>query len=269
MGNGSFTLDWVVKATDTWIIHYMAIGGPDVTNVAVGDFTPTKSTALPAGRSNQRGPGIPAQLPDVPFVDSNTANATLSPHAATQLGLRRASGNAITQGAITVASRSNVGDVNTSEQRADRAILEKNGRLSQLTFEASVKSFDPADSRSRSTRTHACWTLLLDAETPWMGASPSPTKRWCITLALGEGPTRWVLSPSQRTQPYDDDQAKYRVGFQPSGLVFFASNRGIAPSYQLHARLSFSAADAESTPNQRATFFEDHLMRTATATGHG
>ena len=50
MDADGFTIHWQdKKPTANWIIHYIALGGPDITNAKVGDFTPSANASGLAG----------------------------------------------------------------------------------------------------------------------------------------------------------------------------------------------------------------------------
>ena len=70
MTSDGFTVNWIT-AGSPWIVHYMALGGPDLTNAAVGTFTPT------SGTGSQSVAGLAFQPDFLMFlsVDSNTVGS--------------------------------------------------------------------------------------------------------------------------------------------------------------------------------------------------
>jgi hypothetical protein len=250
MGSQTFRVNWV-KRNVAAIVHYLAIGGPDVTNAAVGDYTPNTASYPDEPVSVGFHPSFLMFL----SIDTNTPTSAVT-HGKVSIGFagQRGSASPVTQGAITAVTRATGGNVVTSVwQQAGEAILEKNIGLSQTTLEAKVKSLDPTG-----------FTITKTIDTcPPLGsncADGANVETIVHYLALEGGAykvgsvTRPMAAP-----PYSDAQAQYGVGFQPSGLAFFSWNLSSGGGgVNEHARISFSAADSDPTPNQRATFFEDH-----------
>jgi hypothetical protein len=46
MTTDGFTINWVNPPSQPWIIHYMALGGPDITTATVGTFMRTENISL-------------------------------------------------------------------------------------------------------------------------------------------------------------------------------------------------------------------------------
>jgi hypothetical protein len=140
MNADGFTVDWT-RDSFGWIVHYMAIGGADVTNATIGSFTPT------AGTGSQSVTGLTFQPDFMMFlsIDSNTIDARVA-HGKVSLGYAgRAYAYGITQGATTAVSRAGVLPALTSGgQLATAAIMEKDEIIAagSPTFTATVTSLD-------------------------------------------------------------------------------------------------------------------------------
>jgi hypothetical protein len=236
MDADGFTVSWEKTPTQEWLIHYIAIGGADVTNATTGSFTPL------AGTGSQAITGVGFQPDFLMFlsIDSNSVDTNVTE---SKLGIGFAGlsgGSTITEAAIVATSR-DVGGANVVTgvwQRTDRAILEKNTNLASSTFEAQVTSFD-ANGFTINKLTNTGGT---------------ETTTHYLALQGGQYNVGTVTKPAAT-----GSQSYTGVGFRPHGMLFLSKNIGTSPSANQHARISFSAADDSSfPPNQRATFFEDH-----------
>jgi hypothetical protein len=246
MDASGFTINWDVKPSVNYIVHYMAIGGIDITNQTVGEFTPSPGT----GFESVTGTGFRPEFLMFLSIDSNTTDISLD-DGRLSIGFAGLSGGpVITQGAISAAART-TGQTNVTSvwQRNDRAILEKTHQVGGAgnTFEAEVTAFDPngftinkgVNAGGTETRVHY---LALEGGQYKMGGITKPA------IAVPPNPT------------YTDTQAQTAVGFAPKGLLFFSKNTAATLGANENARISFGAADSEHSPlNQEATFFEDHV----------
>jgi hypothetical protein len=138
MDADGFTINWTKTSFTSWIIHYMALGGPDITNTAVGSFTPTSGT----GSQNVTGLAFQPEFLMFLSIDSNTVGSRVGTHGKVSIGFA-ASGAGITQSAITAATKSLSSNAITSgAQSSDSAIVEKSDDTAAITFEGAVTSFN-------------------------------------------------------------------------------------------------------------------------------
>jgi hypothetical protein len=236
-----FTLNWG-NAGSAFIIHYMALGGPDITNATTGTFP------VAAGTGSQSVTGVGFQPDFLMFlsIDDNTTLPATTNNGKVTIGYAgRSSAYGITQGAVTAASRGNSAPIITSGgQKTGIAILEKDVPVSTVTFTAAVTSFD-ADG----------FTIDKTLNTGTAG-------RWVLFLAL-RGGQYTVGAITRPATAGASTQAYTGAGFVPHGLLFTSWNL-VAQDFDEDARISFSAADATFSgapfrPNQRATFFHDKI----------
>jgi Peptidase family C25/Propeptide_C25 len=242
MDADGFTLNWTRTGT-AWIVHYMALGGPDITAATIGNFTPT------AGTGSQSVTGVGFQPDFLMFLTIDSASATPVNDGKVSLGYAgRSSAYGITQGGVTAATLKGSGNVITSAaQRTDAAIVEKDTVVTTMTFQGAVTSFD-ADGFTISKAVNTAGT-----ETP------------AHFLALRGGQYRVGAITRPTTNAPPSLPASYTgVGFVPRGLIFSSYNLVAQSTGDEDARISFSAADARFSgapyrPNQRATFFHDKI----------
>jgi len=243
MDADGFTLSWL-KATVgvNYIVHYLALGGPDITKAATGSFTPT------AGTGSQAVTGLSFQPDFLMFlsIDSNTAGSRVSPHGKISIGFA-SNGPSINQVATTVATRSSTANPLTSGAQAhDAAVVEKAETTGSITFVASVTSFDANGFTVNKT----------------VNAAGSETPVQYLALRGGQYKAGTIARPSTATPP-TFPLSYTGVGFAPKGLLFMSwGNREVLadPAGDAEARICFGAADSTPTAfNQRATFFHDKL----------
>jgi hypothetical protein len=245
MDADGFTLNWTkASIASAWIIHYMALGGPDITNATVGSFTPTAGT----GSQSVSALGFQPEFLMFMSIDSNAVGSKVATHGKVSLGFA-ADGTSITQAAITAATKGlSANAVTSGAESNDSAIVEKSDDTAAVTFEGAVTSFDATG-------------FTIDKLTHDAVDGPQTTVHY-LALRGGRYKVGWLTRPGTdgaQTIAYPG------VGFTPKGLLFFSwSHLGsvLDPIGDSEARISFSAADstfsgAPYRPNQRAVFFHD------------
>jgi hypothetical protein len=239
-----FSIQWQGPRDSAWIVHYMAVGGPDVTNASVGSFTPAAGT----GSESVTGLGFQPNFLMFLSVDSNTAGARVTPDGKVSVGFAGFSrGYGITQGGSTAVSRAGTAPVLTSgAQLATAAILEKDNIIagSSPSFTAAVTAFGSDGFTINKTVNDAgtetvVHYLALRGGQYHVGAITRPTAAGAQTLGYTG------------------------VGFTPKGMLF-SSWSLVSQTFDEDARISFSAADATVPFQQRATFFHDKMDNPAT-----
>jgi hypothetical protein len=241
MDADGFSLNWPVRNT-SYIVHYLALGGPDITDAAVGTFRP----AAGLGPESFGGLTFSPQFLMFLSIDSNTVGSRVTPDGKVSLGYAGlSSGYGITQGGATAVSRTGGANIVTSSmQRTDAALLEKATNVLGVELVASVTSFDANGFTIDKTVNSGA---LTDVH----------------YLALRGGQYR-VGDISRPSTAGPSTRAYTGVGFTPHGLLFTSFNLAFQAVPDEEARISVSAADStlSGTPlryGQRATFFHDKL----------
>jgi hypothetical protein len=246
MTTDGFSIQWDEKPTSAWLIHYLAIGGPDVTNAYIGTDKPTACVA-PCSQSFS-GVGFQPEFLMFLSIDDDTEDAwvdgyadpdTNGPGARVSVGFAGDSGGTITQGAVIATAQARSGQNNaitTAWQMLDRAILEKDCRGSGKEFEGQVTSFE-ADGFTLEK-------LVNDSGTE--------TNFHYLALKGGRYNVGAITKPAATSS-----QAYTGVGFQPHGMAFFSRSidSSVSPATDQSGRISFSAADAGYDPTNTPPFF--------------
>ncbi len=237
VASGEFTLNWTTNDTNTARIHYLAMGGDGIDDVAV------VSQLLPAngGEGNDAVTGVGFQ-PDLVFLlapgGSSTANPGSQPDTftyqwltlGTSFGAIDAAGGEFALGAFT---RAFVTTVDASRVlRADRCIYSPGANQSE-ELSASFVSMDSDG-----------FTLNVD--------NVPTADRWiyyalCIKGGAGAEFKVGTFTKSVSTSTPVSDPIT-GVGFQPAGLVF-ATAHSTATTIQTHLRatVGFSNAAADGS----------------------
>lgn len=209
-----FTLNYsTVGAGLFYIIHYLALGGSDITNAYVSNFT------MPAATGNYPITGVGFQ-PD--FVLGCTVNTTAVANS-THLHHHLFAFKSPTQrGCASVRGRNSISPTQTAVyQRTDKA-LSVISSTSDVLIEADHVSMD-ADG------------FTLNFPTVGAGGELVPF------LAL-KGGNYFVGSDTQKTST--GTKAKTGIGFTPVGLLFFGTNRAADSTLDLtQAKMSIGGTD--------------------------
>jgi hypothetical protein len=219
-----FTLNFTVAGTALQI-HYIVLGGTDLTNAFVGSFT----EPIVTGNLGITGVGF---RPDLVLTTAwsqgdNVNAASLNYNMSAFASTTKRGALAITSQDVTSPTNAN------SYERNDKAIVSLNS-VGTLRTEADFVSMDTDG-----------FTLNYST-TVGSGAQP------VVYLAL-KGGKYWVGSDTQKTST--GTQAKTGVGFTPTGLLAFGGNKATATTIDATlAKLTVGGSDGTT---QGATFNED------------
>ncbi len=221
-----FTLNWTTNDATSSIIHYIALGGGDLTNTKVGEFTENTITG------NQAVTGV-GFLPDfVMFMHFGTTGTVIT-DGYTSLGFAK---SPTKEGALAVTS---VGGVKTTStfrhERTDRCIVELKPHTGALNAEASFVSMDTNG-----------FTIN------WLSAPASADKVFYLALKGGQYDVGSFTEKSGTgTQPITG------VGFTPKGLMLASVNNVASTAVASNNRLSFGAAHAAGAGNEGTVWSGD------------
>ena len=222
-----FTLAWTVTSGATAdIVHYVALGGTDLTNATASSFS------LTSGTGSQSVTGIGFQPDFIMFLDAfNATNDTTTTLVRNGMGF---ASSASSRAALAIAGDDGKDTSDTySMQRTDNAIavLEEDG--SSVNTLADLTSFD-ADgftvNKSANITTHNVHYLALKGGQYKVGNFNKSTNT---------------------TTPVD--QSVTDVGFRPVGLLMASFNLAASTSIQTEARMSLGAADGPPATNASAS----------------
>jgi hypothetical protein len=248
-----FTINWAVSEARADIINYIAIGGPDVTNVRAGTFTLAATTGI----QNITGVGF---RPDfVMFLWGFTENVDTA-SAGLEMGIGFADYNN-NQGSILNCVRDNQANNSTklSQQRTDNVVL-----LSDLTCaQDALAAFNGFTSDGFQ---------LNVSDAP--GAA---TPIFYLAIKGGSHAVGNFLQPTTTGV-----QTISGTGFQPNSVVLFSHNQVAGTALTAPSTFSIGAANATTSragvwgqsrnvdPSQTAVYTDNTkiiIMRTLTGTG--
>ena len=223
MDADGFTINWTsASAGTTFIVHYVALGGSDITGAAVGTGTANTST----GTKAYTGTGF---QPD--FVMTGHMSTSSAPPV-TLTGGRLGIGAAATggSGAAYIGEVDGVASSDVVCYANSGVVFAQGNPSAAVAIVASLSSFD-ADGFTFNFTTVSGSAIQF------------------IWLALKGGRYN-VLSDTQKTST--GTQAKTGFGFQPTGLLFFGNNKALSASADSTLqKLSMGATDGT---NQGATW---------------
>ena len=209
-----FTLNWTAISS-AFIVHYLALGGTDLTNATAG------TTTYGAGTGSKSVTGIGYQPDFLLQATNNNASASGNTFSMTY-GAAGLTG----QGAITNRSRNGSANMEVGQwQRTDRLMVGLSATASSTTTDCTFTSFDSDG-----------WTVN------WTN---DPNGLVTYYLAL-KGPQTAVLSDTQKTST--GTKATTGAGFTPSAAIFFGANAATNTSgdyTQMRASLGAATATAE------------------------
>src|SRR5574341_1114652 len=220
-----FTINWTTNEAEADIIHYIAIGGTELTNSLASSFTAT------AGAGSQSVTGVGFQPDFIMFlsIDSTTMDSNLAIGKA-NIGFAKSS---TARGAVGVLLEDAQGTSDTYvRQRNDRAITEladTNGGEDMLS---DFTSFD------------------TDGFTINNSAADATTVHY---LAL-KGGRYMVGSFGKSTGGAPVSQSVTGVGFKPTGLILTSKDLATNTGAVAEGRISFGASDGTT---EGATWFHD------------
>jgi hypothetical protein len=217
-----FSLNWSVNDGNTQTIHYIALGGSDITNVKIGDFATSGSPSVDyniVGFEPDFLMFMSVVYGQWETVDTSSAEANIG-----------FASSSTEEGGIGVSFAYGSGLPAKVRQRTDNSIvsLRFNGTEASLGHFA---GFLPDGFTIEYTA-----SFLVD----------------CIYLAI-EGGAYKVGSFNKKTDG-TGTQTISDVGFQPSGLILASSNQNTNTAIQSDARISFGASDGT---NEGAIWFDD------------
>lgn len=200
-----FTINWNKNAGATDIIHYVALGGTDITNAKVGTY------AGPAAIGNNAVAGVGFQPDAVLFAMGNRSVAldtfTADNRASLNLGFM-VGGATPSQGSIGFGVRG-----------AQTAIGNFGSVINSTTAISNLRG---------SAIDYTATYVSMDADGFTINASTANTGRQLSYLALKGGNYKVgvMTQPTTGTAPFNT--ATTGVGFQPSGLLFASTNSASA-----------------------------------------
>ena len=233
-GDFGFTIDWTTNNVIAYQIHYLALGGDDLTNAKVGSFN--SATAV----GGQAVTGVGFEPDAVMFLNSfQTAFGTVA-------GLSYGLGMAVSpdeQGAVSVASEDGIsGSTNTNRYQRTNRCIAMLGDDGVLEAEAQFV-------------TVASGGFTVD----WLTANG--TARKIAYLAL-KGGRYSVGAETQKTSTGTKDTP---VAFQPTGLLLAGFNNVASASVEAHNQLVIGGASAVG--EEGMTWVRDNDAAVAVATG--
>jgi hypothetical protein len=227
LDSDGFTLTWTTNDSVGTLIHYIALGGSDLTNATASSFTLASGTGSQSitGLGFQPDFLIFASIDDSPMDQTDTAKASLS------LGF---ASSASAEGSIAVSLTPTDNAISDSQvrQRTDSALNEvgPNGADDLL---ADVTSFD-SDGFTINKSTNADTTVVH-----------------FLALKGGQYKVGSFNKDTSTSVPFD--QSVTGIGFRPVGLLFAANGLSSSTTIQQEGRLSLSGTDGPPATNQAAS----------------
>lgn len=209
-----FTIKWTTNDSTASIIHYIALGGSDLTNSFASSFTANTVTG------NQAVTGVGFQPNFVMFMQArSTSDTGTATHINMGLGFAESSTE---RGAVAVYSRDGSDSNKFRYQRTDRVILQYSEPSGTIDAEADFVSMDAGG-----------FTIN------WI--DPPSSADFVYYLAL-KGGLYDVGKFDKTTVSAPAAQSVTGVGFQPKALILSSFNNIAATTRQLDNRQSFGAS---------------------------
>jgi hypothetical protein len=222
-----FTINWTTNESVATIIHYIAIGGSDLTNALASSFTITTG----AGTQSITGVGFRPDFLMFISMDTTTMDSTLLDTAKASIGF--ASSPTEEAGIGVALSPTGIAISDTFvRQRTDNAIVELTDAGAEDTL-ADLQSFDS------------------DGFT--INKSSSSDATVFHYLALKGGGYK-VGSFNKSTGAAPASQSITGVGFKPTGMILASKNLAANTAIEAEGRISFGASDGTM---EGATWFHD------------
>ncbi len=216
MDADGFTINITTTNGTAHIVNYVALGGSDITNVAIKEFTTKTST----GSQAYTGVGF---KPDMLFVMSSSATSSPLSNGTGMLGIGFGTG-ASNRGAVGLRIGSGVStQIDEKTQKTDKIIDVTNGGASFLS--ADLTSLD-----------NDGFTLNY--------TTASGTTRYAYALCIKGGRFK-VASFNQPTST--GSQAITGVGFSPSAVILASWNSATSSSIVSDQKLSIGAGTSSSS----------------------
>lgn len=215
-----FTPNWSVNAGAARIINYLALGGADLTNVAIKEFTSKTST----GNESYTGVGFQPDCIILFSIALATAPSTVTGNNTLSIGWALSSS---AQGVVGVSSNDNVADcVSNRAQRTSHCIYGVNNDA--VLFSAELVSMD-ADG----------FTLNYDVE-----AGAGARYVWALCLKGGS-----YFCGADTEAATATTKATTGLGFAPKGLLLQSFGMTATTSLLSEYRLSFGAGSSATSRN--------------------
>ena len=222
-----FTITWTTNENRADIIHYLALGGSDITNAVAGSFAATAS----AGTQGVTGVGFE---PDFLMFLSADQGLTTATRGKASIGFAAgAEGADEASVAVSLEDAQSVPSQDTwIRQRTDRSTNE----LSDSGAEDHLATVDSFDANGFTINKSAA-----DATT-------------FFYLALKGGKYKVGSFNKCATTPTCSGQSVSTVGFKPAGLIPMSGNQLSSTGIQAEGRISFGASDGTT---EGATWWHD------------
>jgi hypothetical protein len=216
-----FTVDWTVNDGNSQTIHYIALGGSDITNVKAGDFQTSSGTV------DYTTVGFQPDFLMFMSVVSNGWETADTSSAEANIGFASSSTE---EGGIGVSFAYGSGLPAKVRQRTDNSIV-------SLKFDGTEASLGHFNSfLSNGFRIDYSATYLV----------------YSSYLAIKGG--AYKVGSFNKKSDGTGTQTISDVGFQPDGLVLASSNLNTNAAIQSDAKMSFGASDGS---NEGAIWFDD------------
>jgi hypothetical protein len=211
LDSDGFTINWSDAPASAFIIHYLALGGADITNAKAG------FTSVTSGTGDKVFTGVGFQ-PEFLLLSSNGTSATT---AQAQANIHLAAASSTSR--VVASSFKDRDLVTTTEtgtyQRNDKVFAQIASTSDTVASEGTLASFD-SDGFTINYTTGAALAIGY--------------------LAL-RGGSFFVGSDTQKTTT--GTEATTGVGFTPKGVFFWSSNQANSSSISSTAKYSIFAAD--------------------------
>lgn len=205
-----FTLNWSVASASAYKIHYLAIGGSDITNTYIGSFTPSV-----LGTFSVTGVGF---KPDIIFTMNSTPDSGVAADAKFGIGVAISSTN---QGAIGVqTANAQAVTIASTRQQTDRCTL----------FTRSNDSID-GDCSLTSMNNDGFTLNVVHTDTDPVYFLAIKGGSWNVGNFLATNSSEPVT------------QTISGLGFQPKGLLLFGRGRAAGTTATEDASICVGATD--------------------------
>lgn len=176
MDSGGFTINNTTAYTTGWVVTYWAIGGADITNAVIKEFTSPASTGL----ASITGVGFQPQAMIVASAGLTTAATTSTTHAI--MGLGMAVGSQMGTSTIT--------DITRYQTTTELMTVYSTGSTKAIEYALTSMDLDGFTLNHTTTTSGAySWALCLRGGSYWVGTGLQPTSTIPVTYNLPSGYT--------------------------------------------------------------------------------
>lgn len=222
MDSDGFTLDWTTVQASAYKISYIALGGTDLTNVAI------KQLQSPASTGSVGYTGVGFQ-PDS-AISISTGSATTPPAVNNNSG-----------------SRQGISFINSSAQKglgvdwSDVSFTKRQGIVQKTNAHVSAN----ADS-SPTIYNEASFTSFDSDGFTLNWTTITASNRYAYVLCLKGLQSKVGVFNQNTTGTGTGNQSITGVGFQPAVTMYFSANRASSTSVQTPAQYTFGGATSSS-----------------------